>query len=126
MVEAALGHRAVVLTLTNHGEVTRTITGYPEVRVLDGNGRALDVLVKRDSSYMARDPGPKPVTLAPGGHLLAVVSWSNTVTDGDPSTGAAIAVAVAPGEPPRTLPVRTDLGTTGEVTVNAWAAELLH
>ncbi|WP_116043261.1 DUF4232 domain-containing protein [Amycolatopsis palatopharyngis] len=123
-VEAALGHRAVVLTLVNCGSVPRVVTGYPAVAVLDPAGVPVDVEVRHDSSYMAIDPGPKTIELDPGDSLLSVVAWSATVTDGESETGAALAVSSLPGQKPQTLEVETDLGTTGEIEVTAWDVAL--
>jgi hypothetical protein len=46
------------------------------------------------------------------------VAWSVTVT------GSYLSVAAASGQPSQTLPLRTDLGTTGEVDVTALAVDL--
>jgi len=124
VIEAALGHRAVVLTLANCGQSPQEINGYPDVRVLGPQRQPLDVRVNHDSSYMATDPGPTKVTLATGEKLLSVVSWSATVTDGDTITGAALSVTTVPGEALQFLTVKTDLGTTGEVDVTAWATKI--
>ncbi|HEV7978652.1 DUF4232 domain-containing protein [Amycolatopsis sp.] len=124
VIEAALGHRAVVLTLANCGQAPQEINGYPDVRVLGPWRQPLDVRVNHDSSYMATDPGPAKVTLVTGEKLLSVVSWSATVMDGDTVTGAALSVTTVPGEAPQILTVKTDLGTTGEVDVTAWAAKI--
>ncbi|MER6669882.1 DUF4232 domain-containing protein [Amycolatopsis japonica] len=56
-VEAALGHRAVVLTLTNCGTTPRTLTGYPGIRLLDKEKRPMNVAVEHGTSYLAIDPG---------------------------------------------------------------------
>ncbi|MFI6308398.1 DUF4232 domain-containing protein [Amycolatopsis thailandensis] len=125
-VEAALGHRAVVLTLTNCGTTPRTLTGYPEVRLLDREKRPMTVEVEHGTSYMAIDPGVSPQTVRPGGTLLSVVSWSNTVTAGSPEAGAYVTVAAAKGDPEQRITVDTDLGTTGKLTLTAWNAELKH
>ncbi|KFZ77694.1 hypothetical protein ED92_38225 [Amycolatopsis sp. MJM2582] len=123
-VEAALGHRAVVLTLTNCGTTPRTLTGYPEIRLLDKEKRPMNVAVEHGTSYMAIDPGVSPQTVQPGGTLLSVVSWSNTVTVGSPEAGAYVTVAAAKGEPEQRITVDTDLGTTGKLTLTAWNAKL--
>ncbi|MEV4601236.1 DUF4232 domain-containing protein [Amycolatopsis sp. NPDC049253] len=124
IVEAGLGHRGSVLTLTNNDTEAHTLNGYPTVRVLDGSGKPLDVQVHHDVSYFSPDPGPKSFTLAPHEKLMSVVSWSATVTSGEVTTGAAVAVVAAPGEPEQTVPLKTDLGTTGEITVTAWMKDL--
>ncbi|WP_236796929.1 DUF4232 domain-containing protein [Amycolatopsis sp. GM8] len=125
-VEAALGHRASVVTMTNCDTEPVRVTGYPVVRLLDTGRAPMDVTVKHGSSYMAIDPGAKTVTVEPGGHALAVLSWSNTVTDGDSATGAYAQITPIPGAAAQTVPLDTDLGTTGELTVTAWALELPH
>ncbi|WP_432846058.1 DUF4232 domain-containing protein [Amycolatopsis sp. CA-161197] len=124
IVEAGLGHRASVLTLTNNDAQARTLNGYPTVRVLDGSGKPLDVQVHHGVSYFSPDPGPKAFTLGPHEKLMSVVSWSATVTSGDTTTGAAVGVVAAPGEAEQTVPLKTDLGTTGEITVTAWMKDL--
>ncbi|WP_233599052.1 DUF4232 domain-containing protein [Amycolatopsis sp. WAC 01375] len=123
-VDAALGHRAVVLTLTNCGTAPRTLTGYPEIRLLDKEKRPMAVEVEHGSSYMAIDPGVSPQTVQPGGTLLSVVSWSNTVTVGSPEAGAYVTVAAAKGDPEQRITVDTDLGTTGKLKLTAWNPKL--
>ncbi|MDQ0380532.1 DUF4232 domain-containing protein [Amycolatopsis thermophila] len=124
IVDAALGHRGFVLTVVNCGDRPRRVAGYPDVHVLDGRNQVTDVRVENGTSYMGIDPGPKTFDLRPGRSLVAVVASSATVTSGDLTTGSAISVASAPGETPRALPVETDLGTTGTITVTAWDTEL--
>ncbi len=123
-VEAALGHRAIVLTLTNCGPAPRTLTGYPEVRLLDKDKKPMAVQVDHGTSYMAIDPGAAPQTVQPGGTLLSVVSWSNTVAMGSPEAGAYVTVEAAAGDPEQRIVVDTDLGTTGKLTLTAWNPEI--
>ncbi|MBB2937717.1 hypothetical protein FHX82_004793 [Amycolatopsis bartoniae] len=125
-VDAALGHRASVLTATNCGVAPLVLDGYPAVRLLDGVRAPLAVTVVHGMSYMARDPGPARFTLAPGEQALSVLSWSNTVTDGDPAAGEYAEVVAVPGAEAQALPLDTDLGTTGQLTVTAWARTLLN
>ncbi|MCR6490476.1 DUF4232 domain-containing protein [Amycolatopsis sp. OK19-0408] len=125
-VEAGLGHRASVLTLTNLDSVPRKVTGYPDVKVLAGDGSPLDVKVLHETSYFAPDPGPQDLTLQPGQKALSVLAWSATVTSGDPHTGAAISVVSIPGEAAQEQPLETDLGTTDTVKLSAWATEIGH
>ncbi|WP_410645137.1 DUF4232 domain-containing protein [Amycolatopsis sp. lyj-346] len=123
-VEAGLGHRASVLTLTNRDTAPRKVTGYPDLKILAGDGTPLEVKVERGTSYFARDLGPQDLTVQPGGKVVAVLAWSATVTSGDKRTGAAIAVVPVPGEPAQKQPLDTDLGTTDTVTVSSWATEV--
>ena len=123
-VEAGLGHRASVLTLTNLDTAPRKVTGYPDLKILAGDGAPLDVHVEHGTSYFARDLGPQDLTLQPGEKVVAVLAWSATVTSGDKRAGAAISVVPVPGEPEQKQPLDTDLGTTDSVTVSSWATEI--
>ncbi|MFJ1761605.1 DUF4232 domain-containing protein [Amycolatopsis sp. NPDC088138] len=123
-VEAGLGHRASVLTLTNLDSKPRKVTGYPDVTVLAGDGAPLQVQVLHETSYFAPDPGPQDLTVPPGGKVLSVLAWSATVTSGDKHTGAAISVVPIPGEPAQKQPLETDLGTTDTVKLSAWATTI--
>jgi len=125
-VEAGLGHRASVLTLTNLDSVPRKVTGYPDLKILAGDGSPLEVKVLHETSYFAPDPGPQDLTLQPGEKALSVLAWSATVTSGDKHTGAAIAVIPIPGEPAQKQPLETDLGTTDTVELSAWASRIGH
>jgi hypothetical protein len=123
-VDSGLGHRATVVSFRNCGDQPRVLNGYPELKVLDDGRALLDVKVKQGSSYWGADPGAHPVTLAPGNRVQAIVAWSATVTDGEKITGSYLSVSTAAGRSSQTLPLKTDLGTTGEVTVTAWASDL--
>lgn len=125
-VEAALGHRASVVTMVNCGTKSLRVEGYPAVAVLDAARKPMEITAEHGSSYMAKDPGARPQTLEPGQRLLSVLSWSNTVTAGKSAAGAFVTVTPVPGGEARTLPVDTDLGTTGKLTVIAWAPKLLN
>lgn len=120
-VEAALGHRAVVLKLTNCRARTLTLDGYPEVAVLDAKRNKMKISVAHDSSYMATDPGPARIRLGKGESALAAVSWSNTVeVYGGAVTDTYLSVARGKGDTPIVWPVVTDIGTTGKVELTAW------
>ncbi|MGY1830095.1 DUF4232 domain-containing protein [Geodermatophilus sp. SYSU D01180] len=123
-VDAGLGHRGVVVTVTNCGDAPRDVTGYAEVAVLDGTGRPMPFTVAHESTYMVRDPGPSPLVLQPGQSAVTGVSWSATVTDGGLTEGQALYVVPVPGHPGQALPMWVDAGTTGGIAVAAWATEL--
>lgn len=120
-VEPALGHRAMVVTLTNCRAKTLTLNGYPEIAVLDGKRAKLKVSVVHGSSYMATDPGPRKIQLRKGESALAAVSWSNTVEAGlDKGEGSFLSVARGKGDTPVIWPEWLDLGTTAKVQLTAW------
>ncbi|KAK1178907.1 DUF4232 domain-containing protein [Streptomyces sp. NBS 14/10] len=123
---AAMGLRAMSLKLTNCGKRTYTLKGYPTVRVLDEDGKPLDVRVKHGSAGIATldhfDAAPKQVTLRPKETAVAGLVWRNTVTD--PTTqavnGQALDVAPAQGSPRQTVTELIDLGNTGKLGVSPW------
>jgi hypothetical protein len=120
-VEAALGHRAVVIKLTNCRSNVMTVNGYPDVTVLDGKRMSMDVTVTRGTSYMAIDPGPTTIHLRKGETAMAAVSWSNTVELGkDTAEGTYLSIASRAHDKPIIWPVVTDIGTTAKLTLTAW------
>lgn len=120
-VQAALGHRAVGLTLTNCGSKPHRVDGYPSVRVLDDEGEPLPVKVNPGSSYMGTDPGPKEIMLKPGKSLHSLVAWVSTATGGDLIEGDALEIAPAPGLEARTFPLEgSDVRLLDELNMTAW------
>ncbi len=125
-VEAALGHRAVVIKLTNCRSRILTLNGYPDVAVLDGRRHPIKVNVTHGLSYMAIDPGPTKIHLRKGESALAAVSWSNTVEAGeDKSAGTYLSITSHTNDRPTIWPVDTDLGTTAHLTLTAWCLKFL-
>ena len=120
-VDAALGHRAVVIKLTNCHSGVLTVNGYPDVTVLDAKRRPMKVTVTHGLSYMAVDPGPTQLRLRKGESALAAVSWSNTVEAGeDKAAGTYLSIARSTRGKPVVWPVDTDIGTTAKITLTAW------
>ncbi|MEU9316323.1 DUF4232 domain-containing protein [Streptomyces sp. NPDC048295] len=120
-VEAALGHRAVGLTLTNCGSKPYRVHGYPAVRALDEAGDPLPVPVNPGSSYMGTDRGPKEVVLKPGETARSLLAWVSTPTGGDLVEGDALEIAPAPGMEGRTFPLEgSDVRLLDELNMTAW------
>ncbi|MER6689755.1 DUF4232 domain-containing protein [Streptomyces minutiscleroticus] len=78
-VDGAMGLRSMILILMNCGTRPYRLEGHPAVGVLDGTGRLFpDVRSAEgtDGVPMApADPGPAPLTLAPGGSAWAGLYW---------------------------------------------------
>lgn len=120
-VEAALGHRAVGLTLTNCGGKPVRVDGYPSVQALDEKGDALPVKVNPGSSYMGQDKGPEEVMLAPGKTMRSLLAWVSTPTGGDMIEGDALEIAPAPGLEARTFPLEgSDVRLLDEFNMTGW------
>ncbi|MFH8349062.1 DUF4232 domain-containing protein [Streptomyces sp. NPDC018045] len=124
-VDAAMGTRAMGITLTNCGKRPYQVNGYAGVRVLDEDRKPLDVQVDHGSDVVD-DVGPETVTLRPGEHVRAVLMWRNRVTDvtGPAVNGAFLALTPAEGGGrPQLVRELIDLGTTGELGITAWHRE---
>lgn len=124
---AAMGLRVMTLELVNCGKKTYTLNGYPAIRVLDEDGKALDVRVSHGSAGIATldnfDAAPRPVTLRPGEKAVAGLAWRNTVTDTTTPavTGSQVEVTPATGRPAHTVTEMLDLGNTGKLGVSPWS-----
>ncbi|MDG6101449.1 DUF4232 domain-containing protein [Dactylosporangium aurantiacum] len=126
-VDAAMGLRAVGITLRNCGAATYTVQGYPDVDVLDADRRVLDVTVLDGTSNVAMieryDAPPKRVTVRPGGTAVAVLVWRNLTTDAATvAKGAYVSVAPAGGQARHVLALDVDPGNTGRLAVSPWTA----
>ncbi|MFF9317846.1 DUF4232 domain-containing protein [Streptomyces sp. NPDC014735] len=120
-IEAALGHRAVGLTLTNCGGKPYRVHGYPSVRALDEAGDPLPVPVNPASSYMGTDRGPQEVVLKPGQTVWSLLAWVSTPTGGDLVEGDALEIAPAPGMEARVFPLEgSDVRLLDELNMTAW------
>lgn len=124
-VDAAMGLRAVGITLRNCGAAAYTVQGYPAVDVLDADRRILDVKVLDGTSNVATieryNAPPKPVTVRPGGTAVAVLVWRNLTTDAATvAKGEYVSVAPAAGQARHVLTLSVDPGNTGRLAVSPW------
>jgi hypothetical protein len=123
-VDAAMGLRAMTLTLTNCGTRSYEVNGYPVVRVLDETGAPLTgvrTVEGTDKVPMAPDdPGPEPLTLAPGEVARAGLFWRMNAEDGT-------YLRVAPGKGRDALNVRPeeplDIGPENTLGTTAWVSD---
>ncbi|GGY90889.1 DUF4232 domain-containing protein [Streptomyces nitrosporeus] len=123
-VQTAMFHRAVVLTLTNCGTEDYPVRGYPAVRALD-DGERIPVPVNAGGSMFGPDPGPKNITLKPGGTVKSVLAWVSTKEGGDLIEGDALEIAAAPDAGARVFPLEGhDLRLMDELNTTAWRTEL--
>ncbi|MEU4269973.1 DUF4232 domain-containing protein [Streptomyces sp. NPDC026092] len=126
MVNAAMGLRAMPVTITNCGTGEQRVNGYPDVRVRDMNRQPMDVTVLKGTGPIAQmeDPGPHPVTLKPGESARSVFAWRYSAVD--PATqrgsGVYVEIAPAPGVARQTVVPEggLDVGETGLLGTTAW------
>ncbi|MEW2164573.1 DUF4232 domain-containing protein [Streptomyces sp. NPDC007084] len=122
-VDAAMGLRAMTLTLTNCGKRAYEVDGYPEVAaVLGPRGEPIGgvrVVRGTDEVPMApADPGPKAFTLRPGQSARAGLYWRMAA-----ERGAYLRVAPQKGRRPVTVPLADplDIGPENTLGASAWA-----
>lgn len=120
---AAMGIRSAGIELVNCGEEDIEVNGYPVVKVL-ANGGAVDIEV-REGSDTLQDPGPTPITVAPGSSVRASMLWRNKVESSDPNDDVNsdnLSIGYAEDSPLTavTPEITIDLGTTRELEVTAW------
>ncbi|WP_314412309.1 DUF4232 domain-containing protein [Streptomyces sp. DSM 40484] len=119
--DAAMGLRAMGLDVTNCGDEPYELNGYPAVTVLDGSGEAFPgvrTVQGTDQVSMApEDPGPRPLTLAPGESAHAALYWRMNNTSG-------VYLRVAPKKGDDTVTVRPpyplDIGPENVLGTTAW------
>lgn len=126
MVNAAMGLRAMPVTVTNCGAGEQHVNGYPDVRVRDVNREPMDVTVLKGPGPITQldDPGPHPVTLKPGESARSVFVWRYSAVDAATLRGSGVYVEIAPAagvarqtvEPEGGL----DIGETGLLGTTAW------
>lgn len=122
-MNAAMGIRATGIELVNCGTENIEVDGYPHLQILGESG-PIAVEVKEGSDTL-QDPGPTPITLAPGDSVSAGMLWRNRVesADGNDVVNATeINVGYSEDSPMVTVTPESsiDLGTTRELEVTAW------
>ncbi|MFD3943813.1 DUF4232 domain-containing protein [Streptomyces sp. NPDC058579] len=126
MVNAAMGLRAMPVTVTNCGTGEQRVNGYPDVRVRDVNRQPMDVTVLKGTGPIAQmeDPGPHPVTLKPGESARSVFAWRYSAVDSATQRGSGVYVEIAPapGVARQTVVPEggLDVGETGLLGTTAW------
>ncbi|GAA3391780.1 DUF4232 domain-containing protein [Cryptosporangium minutisporangium] len=124
-VSAAMGLRAVGLTLRNCGTDPYTVQGYPVIEVLDADRRTLPAKVLHGTEHVHRLESfagpPERIVVAPGESVGASLLWRNLTTVGETVVnGAYLRVAPAAGQATHTLTFSVDLGNTGRLAVSHW------
>ncbi|MEU6391625.1 DUF4232 domain-containing protein [Streptomyces sp. NPDC046939] len=125
---AAMGLRALTVTLTNCGRATFDLYGYPRLKLLDADGTPVErVQVLEGTSAITagvRDDTPRRITVRPGEAASTSWVWRNTYDDTThpPVTVARVVVdpALGRGTQAVTPDPPLDLGSTGRLGTTAW------
>lgn len=118
--EAALGHRALTVYLTNTGSTACDAFGYPSIVFRVGDAAAANITVSPGISYMATDPGAVKVGLAPGATAKAVLSWRAGARTGAEGTVSGLSIADVSGAPGVPFDLALDLTDGDTATLTAW------
>ncbi|MGW6014107.1 DUF4232 domain-containing protein [Streptomyces sp. NPDC055210] len=119
--DAAMGLRAMGLDVTNCADEPRKLNGYPAITVLDASGDpfpGVRTVEGTDQVSMApEDPGPRPLTLAPGESAHAALYWRM-----NNSSGVYLRVAPKQGDDTVTVrpPYPLDIGPENVLGTTAW------
>ncbi|AZM58032.1 DUF4232 domain-containing protein [Streptomyces sp. WAC 01529] len=126
MVTAAMGLRAMSVTLTNCGEGVREVNGYPDIRVRGLDRRLLRVTVLKGTEPVTTmdDPGPRRVRLKPGESAYTSLVWRYSAVDASTKAGSGVYVEIGParGAARQTIEPEggLDIGETGMLGTTAW------
>ncbi|RIJ69116.1 DUF4232 domain-containing protein [Brevundimonas sp. LPMIX5] len=76
--DAGMGHRVTTLALRNTGPSACTVTGYPSVSLLDGDGKLLTGVraAQTPGNYFAQGRAPTPVEIRPQQAAWFDLAWS--------------------------------------------------
>lgn len=118
--EAALGHRALTIYLSNAGGTTCDAFGYPSIVFRVGAGTAASIALSPGISYMAADPGAAKIALTPGATAKAVLSWGAGARLGPDGSVTGLSIAGVAGEPGVSFDLGLDLADDGTATLTAW------
>ncbi|QEV21184.1 DUF4232 domain-containing protein [Streptomyces alboniger] len=126
MVTAAMGLRAMSVTLTNCGKGVRELNGYPDIRVrgLDRQLFGVTVLKGTEPVTTMDDPGPSRVKLRPGQSAYTSLVWRYSAVDASTKAGSGVYVEIGPAEGAARQTIEPDggldIGETGMLGTTAW------
>jgi len=82
--QAGLGNRGMILTLTNTGNASCTLDGYPGLGLEDSNHNTVPAHTHWGGTYFDQDPGPAVIVLSPGETASADLAYgAGTGTSSD-------------------------------------------
>ncbi|GAA0942109.1 DUF4232 domain-containing protein [Actinocorallia libanotica] len=124
---AAMGLRAMSISLVNCGDVPQKFNGYPEIELYDAEGDPITADFRHGSGGVAQvesfEAPAAPFTLKPGELATAGILWRNLVENvtRPPVTADSMAVVPRPGmDAQRLTDLNIDLGTTVKVGLSPW------
>ncbi len=126
MVTAAMGLRAMSVTLTNCGRGVRELNGYPDIRVrgLDRQLFSVTVLKGTEPVTTMDDPGPRRVRLRPGQSAYTSLVWRYSAVHAATREGSGVYVEIGPAKGAARQTIEPDggldIGETGMLGTTAW------
>ncbi|MFJ3950409.1 DUF4232 domain-containing protein [Streptomyces sp. Je 1-4] len=119
--QAGMNHEGTYLKVTNTGNSTCAIGGYPGLALEGAGHEAIKTTAHHGDTYFAKDPGMHGVTLKPGKSAYADLVW----THAGPSSAKAKYLQVSPtGSNAHSVVAFDKEVDGGELEVTAWSAKL--
>jgi Protein of unknown function (DUF4232) len=94
--QVGLGNRGLILTLTNSGNSSCSLDGYPGLGLENGTHHVLPSQVHRGSTYFDQDPGRHVIVLSPGETASADLAYPSG-TGGSSDSVATYLEVTPPG-----------------------------
>lgn len=116
--QAGMNHVGTYLQVTNTGNSTCTISGYPGLALEGAGHSAIKTTVYRGDTYFAKDPGAHPVTIKPGQGAYADLVW----THAGPSKQAKYLQVSPTGSNAHSILAFDQAVDGGKLSVTAWSA----
>lgn len=120
-VDAGAGNFVATFRLTNRAGVPCSFFGFVGAQLLDGQNNPLPTSVVRGGGFLANEPGPSLVTVAPGGSAIFRMRWGQVPVGEETTCPTSSHLAVTPPDKfaPIVIPVEITACGGGRLDVAA-------
>ncbi len=119
--DAGAGNVVATFRLTNQTSVTCTFFGFVGAQMLDGAFNPLPTVVVRDGGFLANEPGPADIRVAPGGSAIFRMHWGQVEVGVETSCPTSSFLRVTPPDEltPLVIPMQIRACGGGRLDVSA-------
>lgn len=93
----ATGHMGLTVSINNPTAKTCSLSGYPDLRLLDGDGQTMGSVIDGQGFLTGTQEPVRVVAIAPGGHASFIVEWQSVGGDGELCTAGVRLSVTLPG-----------------------------